>query len=113
MKITPWLLILPVAVLLSGGSLEAKNKPKSSKNHGTEKTTEVAMKKSTEGHRPQDLNGDGIIQRHEWPGNDTSFRELDTDGDGVLTKKDRAYTENGGKSMYDRPVNDYKTGKRK
>jgi hypothetical protein len=44
----------------------------------------------TEGHRPHDRNGDGLITRNEWPGNDVSFRRLDRNGDGVISKYDRS-----------------------
>jgi hypothetical protein len=100
MRITKYLLVAPMALMLSLGSLDAKDKPKAKEEKG--------WKRSTEGHRPQDLNGDGVITRNEWPGNDESFRQVDTDGDGVLTKKDRGYGAPG-----DRPVNDYKTKKQK
>src|SRR5262245_6029099 len=43
----------------------------------------------TEGHRPHDLNGDGVISRREWPGNNNSFRQLDRNHDGVLSRSDR------------------------
>lgn len=32
-----------------------------------------------------DRNGDGVITRGEWPGNDTSFEQHDRNRDGVLT----------------------------
>lgn len=35
--------------------------------------------------RGMDRNGDGVISRDEWRGNDESFREHDRNGDGVLT----------------------------
>lgn len=47
------------------------------------------LARQTEGHRPQDSNGDGRITRDEWPGNDQSFKKLDRDGDGALTSRDR------------------------
>src|SRR5436189_5939249 len=59
------------------------------------KHTEQEWSRRTEGHRPQDSNGDGVISRHEWPGNDQSFRELDWDGDGVLTDRDRRMSREG------------------
>jgi hypothetical protein len=45
--------------------------------------------RATQGHVPNDLNGDGIITRREWPGNTVSFRRLDRNGDGVITSADR------------------------
>ena len=119
MRITNCLLALPVALLLSNPGLEAKdegkakNKQTADKNNKNKQKTSVNdWKRSTEGHRPQDLDGDGIITRDEWPGNDVSFREVDKDGDGVLTNRDRGYGAQGGeKRMYERPVNDY--GKKK
>jgi Ca2+-binding EF-hand superfamily protein len=35
--------------------------------------------------RGVDKNGDGMISRQEWPGNDTSFRNHDRNNDGVLS----------------------------
>jgi Ca2+-binding EF-hand superfamily protein len=35
--------------------------------------------------RGMDANGDGVITRSEWRGNDRSFRNQDWDGDGVLS----------------------------
>jgi EF hand len=114
MKLTSFLMTLPVALLLAAGGTEANEKSKAEKSESNQKTTEKEMKRSTEGHRPQDLNGDGVITRNEWPGNDVSFRELDSDGDGALTKRDRGYGAQGGeKSMYDRPVNDNPPPKKK
>ena len=94
MQITP-ILVLPLALTLSVGTLPAKDKSqdkpsRTEKKDNADKTTaEKNWKRATEGHRPQDLNGDGVITRNEWPGNDVSFRELDRDGDGALTNKDR------------------------
>jgi hypothetical protein len=106
MRFTKCLLVVPMAMALSVGSIDAKDKAKAKE--------EKDWKRSTEGHRPQDLNGDGVITRNEWPGNDESFRQADTDRDGVLTNKDRGYGAQGGDTrMYDRPVNDYKAKKRK
>ena len=103
MKITTLLL----ALLISFVPLDAKDKEKGkdkSKHNPNHKNEQASwpnsgkhkdsdandeFKRQTEGHRPQDLNGDGVISRHEWPGNDTSFAELDRDGNGVLDKKDR------------------------
>jgi hypothetical protein len=48
----------------------------------------------TEGHRPHDLDGDGLITRKEWPGNDDSFRRLDRNGDGIISEYDRAMRPN-------------------
>ena len=114
MKLTKIALVLPIAFLFAIGDGQAKDQKKNKSNHGNAKTTEKEWKRSTEGHRPQDLNGDGVITRNEWPGNDASFRELDSDGDGVLTNKDRGYAAQGADTrMYKRPVNDYSKGKKK
>lgn len=39
--------------------------------------------------RAYDRNGDGVITRNEFPGNDTAFSRLDRNGDGVLSQADR------------------------
>jgi hypothetical protein len=36
-------------------------------------------------HRGMDRNGDGIISRREWRGNDVSFDQHDRNGDGILS----------------------------
>jgi hypothetical protein len=36
-------------------------------------------------HQGMDANGDGVITREEWRGNDQSFRQQDTNGDGRLS----------------------------
>jgi hypothetical protein len=36
-------------------------------------------------HRGMDRNGDGIISRREWRGNDVSFDRHDRNGDGILS----------------------------
>jgi Ca2+-binding EF-hand superfamily protein len=35
-------------------------------------------------HRGMDQNGDGVVTRDEWRGNDQSFRQHDRNGDGIL-----------------------------
>ena len=77
-----------------------KNKKKHDfKKHADKDVGEWARR--TEGHRPQDQNGDGLITRNEWPGNDVSFRRLDRNGDGVLTNDDRKlHPKNGSTHDY-------------
>lgn len=38
--------------------------------------------------RGYDRNGDGVISRNEFPGNDNAFNRLDRNGDGVLSQAD-------------------------
>ncbi|RPJ64699.1 MAG: hypothetical protein EHM24_22345 [Acidobacteria bacterium] len=38
------------------------------------------------GFRAMDLNGDGVVSRDEWRGDDRSFRQQDRNGDGVLSR---------------------------
>ena len=40
--------------------------------------------------RGLDRNGDGVITRREWNGNDVSFRNHDWNGDGALSGRTRA-----------------------
>jgi Ca2+-binding EF-hand superfamily protein len=35
--------------------------------------------------RGMDRNGDGVITRDEWRGNDQSFRQHDRNGDGIIS----------------------------
>jgi hypothetical protein len=101
MKLTTVLLLAAISL----APVEAKDKGKDKSKHNPKHKNEQAawpnsgkhkdsdakdeFKRQTEGHRPQDLNGDGVISRHEWPGNDVSFAALDRDGNGVLDKRDR------------------------
>lgn len=39
--------------------------------------------------RGMDRNGDGVITRDEWRGNDKSFRKHDRNGDGVISAADQ------------------------
>ena len=106
MKLRSVLILMPLMVVLCAPAADAKDRSdkwarksekeqeKLGKRNEKErakqrKHSEQDWRRSTEGHRPQDINGDGVISRREWPGNDVSFRELDRDHDGVLTDRDR------------------------
>ena len=107
-------LLLSCAVMLTTSTAFAKNDKNEGKGnaHGSKKNAEsrkntekdarrsdkaasvyedydYGMPRRTEGHRPHDLNGDGRVTRNEWPGNDASFKKLDRDGDGVISRYDR------------------------
>jgi hypothetical protein len=82
------LAIIPILVFLSATPLYSKN-DKEKRGAGR---NEYPAARRTEGHRPQDLNGDGRITRNEWPGNDASFRRLDRNADGAITDYDRNYS---------------------
>ncbi|HYO81153.1 MAG TPA: hypothetical protein VES20_07115 [Bryobacteraceae bacterium] len=45
--------------------------------------------RETRGHVPHDNNGNGVVDRSEWPGDDNAFRKLDRNGDGILSDADR------------------------
>jgi hypothetical protein len=113
-----FLLTIPLAIGLCALDSPAKDKRKGKAerahaNNSKSDGNNNGWKRATEGHRPQDLNGDGVITRNEWPGNDVSFRELDRDGDGALTRKDRGPGAEGtGTKMYDRAVNDNQKSKK-
>ncbi|HET8548048.1 MAG TPA: hypothetical protein VFL57_08590 [Bryobacteraceae bacterium] len=53
------------------------------------RTTEREMRHGIGRMRGLDSNGDGIISRGEWRGNDQSFSRHDRDGDGLITSRDR------------------------
>src|SRR5215207_1278766 len=100
MKLTRGLLMVPVAFALCTTGVAGKDKGKEQKAEARQQKATAAKddkewKRATEGHRPQDLNGDGVITRNEWPGNDVSFQELDRDKDGALTSKDRGQGAEG------------------
>ena len=107
-------LLLSCFVLLAGVPAAAKNdknngnhaKANGNKNRGKKNNADTGdmkrrternqvddydygIPRRTEGHRPHDRNGDGLVTRNEWPGNDASFRQLDRDGDGVISRYDR------------------------
>jgi hypothetical protein len=120
MKLRSVLILMPLMVALCAPVADAKDRSdkwarKSEKEQEKlrkrnekerakqRKHSEQEWRRSTEGHRPQDMNGDGVISRNEWPGNDVSFRELDLDHDGVLTDRDRRLSREGSRGrVYDR-----------
>ena len=77
-----------VVLLMSVPAFAKNDKAKNDSKKKTDRDVSEWARR-TEGHRPQDQNGDGLITRNEWPGNDESFRRLDRDRDGVLTDRDR------------------------
>ena len=114
---TKTLLSLCIGLALCGTPATAKE-PKSKKGKSEAATnvqdTEIPMPRTTRGHQPHDLNGDGVVTRKEWPGNDESFAELDRDGNGVLNDRDRplAGNENLDRIRPERSIKD-KAQKRK
>lgn len=56
---------------------------------------EPMIPRDTRGHVPHDANGDGVVSRHEWPGNDQSWRNQDRNGDGVIDDLDRRMAPRG------------------
>lgn len=88
-------LALTTAVVSPALALDAagsdKDKPKKEKHEKKEKHDAEGSHDSRhddhEGMRfhGMDTNGDGVITRAEWRGNDVSFRNHDLDGDGVLS----------------------------
>lgn len=57
-----------------------KDKDKHRGGHGDDRDDHGDMR-----FRGMDHNGDGVITRREWSGNDVSFRNHDWNGDGVLS----------------------------
>jgi hypothetical protein len=45
--------------------------------------------------KAMDRNGDGMITRDEWTGDDASFRKHDRNGDGVISAADRQQNGQG------------------
>jgi hypothetical protein len=85
-----------IALLLSApGALQAKEAQekngRSKEKHAaqSERQNESWPRETTRGHRPHDDNGDGVVTRNEWPGDDDSFKRLDRNGDGSLSRADR------------------------
>jgi hypothetical protein len=57
--------------------------------HTDRRVTEDWPRETRSGHQPKDQNGDGVVSRDEWPGDDKAFGALDRNGDGVLSSADR------------------------
>jgi hypothetical protein len=83
-----------VGFLATPAALEAKDNPGKNVRTKVKRTESRASddhwpRETRSGHQPKDQNGDGVVTRNEWPGNDDAFRELDRNGDGVLSSADR------------------------
>ena len=78
-----------IFIVASSGSVGAK--PEQAKGQGKPSQVQKSDKgaKKDKGpklkHRGRDANGDGVITRAEWRGNDVSFRNHDWNGDGILS----------------------------
>src|SRR5688572_1882404 len=90
------LAVIPMLALLSGPmEIRAKDKRQerksapSGESRGRTEPGRDEWKHKGQGHFPHDANGDGMVNRREWPGSDDSFRRLDRNGDGVLSEADR------------------------
>lgn len=82
----------------SGKEKRSKDRSRAGAGQAESKTTSgepLPLPRATQGHRPQDLNGDGVITRKEWPGDDASFRREDSNHDGVITDADRQLVPKG------------------
>ncbi len=62
---------------LQFAAIKEESKEELNPNYGREK----AFKKL-------DVNGDGVIERSEWPGNDRSFKRMDANRDGVVNREE-------------------------
>lgn len=69
-----------------------RNRSESEDERRRESWTDPMIPRETRGHIPHDTNGDGVVSRHEWPGNDQSWRNQDRNGDGVINDIDRQIT---------------------
>jgi hypothetical protein len=86
------LLIASPEVAVAGDRQEksAKSKGKhTERSADRHREADLWPRETGPGHQPHDQNGDGVVSRNEWPGNDDSFRELDRNKDGVLSEADR------------------------
>jgi hypothetical protein len=90
------LAVIPALALIGGtqesgtGKTEQDKKGGSySESRGRTEHGREEWKHKGQGHFPHDANGDVIVSRSEWPGNDDTFRRLDRNGDGVLSEADR------------------------
>ena len=55
---------------------------------GAQQSPVYGKRHQTNRFRGMDRNGDGVITRDEWRGNDKSFRKHDRNGDGVISAAD-------------------------
>jgi Ca2+-binding EF-hand superfamily protein len=76
----------PAALAQGKAKGAAKGRTKA-QTHQQQKQNEQSARQSGEQIRfyGMDKNNDGVITRAEWSGNDQSFREHDTNGDGILS----------------------------
>src|SRR5258706_11105777 len=87
MKVHQMLLALALASTLGAHSALADQEGKA-KGHAKAKAAKAAKDERNDQpmrFRDMDQNGDRVITRAEWRGNDQSFKEHDTNGDGVLS----------------------------
>lgn len=83
MKTTLFGALLLCAALAVPSYADQDKKDKKPKEQDRQEEAAAERGKSIE-MKGLDADGDGRITREEWRGNDTSFREHDKDGDGVL-----------------------------
>jgi Ca2+-binding EF-hand superfamily protein len=76
----------PAALAQGKAKAAAKGRTKA-QTHQQQEQNQQARRQSGEQMRfyGLDRNNDGVITRAEWSGNDQSFREHDTNGDGILS----------------------------
>jgi hypothetical protein len=61
--------------------------------------------------KAMDRNGDGIVTRAEWTGDDASFQRHDRNGDGVISAADRQQRGNNGRQgNYQRQNGNWRSG---
>ncbi|HKR66393.1 MAG TPA: hypothetical protein VJZ00_21880 [Thermoanaerobaculia bacterium] len=85
-------LALLVAATPSAWALNTKGKQKSR----TGRTDDTRVQQM----RALDVNGDGVISRDEWRGDNAQFSRMDRNGDGVLSQADRNNNTRGNKGKH-------------
>jgi hypothetical protein len=100
MKSSIGVALLTIGTLLSPCTAEEKKAKTSQSGKKGSKGSEpkatdnndsgLGLPRRTQGHKPHDANGDGVIDRKEWPGDDKSFEKLDRDRDGKISENDRS-----------------------
>ena len=93
MKIYRAFVIVTLAIGVASPAALAQGKGRGAAKGRTKAQTHQQQKQNEQTRRASeqirfyglDRNSDGVITRAEWSGNDQSFREHDTNGDGILS----------------------------
>jgi hypothetical protein len=91
--------VFALAAIVAAPAMALRDPARRSADSRSEREAGGKWKKEGQGKmRGLDRNGDGVITRAEWRGNDRSFQRHDHNGDGVISRSD---VRAGGKKSKD------------